>query len=96
MMTNKRIMFLETVAFLFLVTRDDLSQTKQRTSECNKHYYEFWRMIHLELNMEQIIRIVQKSIIILMYIFRSGIVTSRSQNLFSVYQKTFSDLISRS
>ena len=32
MMTNKRNMLLETVAFLFLVTRDDVSQTRRTTS----------------------------------------------------------------
>ena len=51
-------------------------------------------MIHRELNMEQLIRIVQNSIIRLMYIFRSGLVTPRIQTSFLGYQQTFSDLIS--
>ena len=46
--------------------------------------------------MEQLIRILQKSTIRLMSIFRSGLVTPRSQTSFLGYQKTFSDFISSS
>ena len=69
MITNKRNMLLETVAFLFLVTREDVSQTRRTTSECNEHYYGLWRMIQREFNMEQLIRIFQKIIIKLQAIF---------------------------
>ena len=96
MMTNKRNMFLEMAAFMFLVTRENVSQTRRTAPECNEHYYGLWRMIQPKLNMEQIIRIVQKSIIRLMSIFRSGIFTSRSQTSFSGYKETFSNLISSS
>ena len=51
MMTNKRNMLLETVAFLFLVTKDEFSQTRQTKSECNGHNYGLCRIIQRELNM---------------------------------------------
>ena len=74
-MTNKRNMFLEMVAFLFLMTRDDVAHNRQKKTDCNKHYYGLWRMINREFNMEQLIRIVQKIIISLMSVFMSGIST---------------------
>ena len=46
--------------------------------------------------MEKLIWIFQKSIIRLMYIFRSGLVTSTIQTSFSGYQQTFYDLIGSS
>ena len=51
-------------------------------------------MIQLEFNMEQLIQILQKIIIKLISIFRSGIDTSRNQTSFPGYQKTFPNLIS--
>ena len=93
-MTNKRKLLLETVAFLFLLTRDNISQNRWITSECNKHYHGLWRMIQRVFNMEQLIRILQKSIIKLISIFRSGLDTSRNQTSFPGYQKTFPSLIS--
>ena len=68
MITNKRNTFLETSAFMFLVTRDDVSHTRRTALECNEHYYELWIIIQREFN----IQIVQKSIIRLISIFMSG------------------------
>ena len=62
-MPNKRNMLLETVACLFLFSRDDVSQGQRLTSEANEHTYGMWRMILREFNMEQLIQIVQKAII---------------------------------
>ena len=96
MMTKKRNMLPKTVAFLFLVTRDDVSQNRQTSSYFNEHYNGLWRMIQREFNMEQLIRIVQKSIIRIMYIFKIGLGTSRIKTSFLGYQQNFSDLISSS
>ena len=95
MITNKQNMLLETIAFLFLVTRDNISQTRRTTFECNGHYYGLWRMIQQEFNMKQLIRIFQKSIIKLQVIFESDLVTLRSATEISGYQHTFPDLINR-
>ena len=39
MMANKQNMLLETVEILFFITRDDVFQTRQNTSECNEHTF---------------------------------------------------------
>ena len=92
-MTNKRNMLLKTISFLFLVPRDDVSQTRRLTEEGNKHLYELWRMILQDFDMEQLIWIVQKSIIKLQAIFESGLVASRSNSTSKGYQKSFPDFI---
>ena len=93
MMTNKRNMLLEKISFIFLVPRDDVSQTRRLTEDGNEHFYVLWRMILREFNMEKLIRIVQKSIINIQAMFDSGLVTSRSNILFKGYQQSFPDFI---
>ena len=86
MMTNNRNMLLETISFIFLVLRDDVSQTRSLMEAGNKHFYGLWRMILQEFNMELLIWIVQKSIIKLQGIFESGLGTLRSNSAFKEYQ----------
>lgn len=73
-------MLLETVACLFLFSRDDVSQGQRLTSEANEHTYGMWRMILREFNMEQLIRIVQKAIIKNNALFESGLEAFRSKS----------------
>ena len=86
---------LETVGFLFLVTRSNVnvSQSRRITSKCNKFFYGIWRMILQEFNMEQLICIVQKSAIKLSSIFESDLKTARSKGSFSDYQETTAEFI---
>ena len=81
------------ISFIFLVPRDDVSQTRRLTEDGNEHFYVLWRMILREFNMEKLIRIVQKSIINIQAMFDSGLVTSRSNILFKGYQQSFPDFI---
>ena len=92
-MTNKRNMLLETISFIFLVPRDGVSQTQCLAEEGNEHFCVLWIMILWELNMEQLIQIVQKSIIKLQAIFESSLFTSRSNSTFKGYHKSFPDFI---
>jgi hypothetical protein len=64
MMANKWNMLLETVGILFLIARDDVFHTRQNTSEFNEHTFGKWRTMSssCEFNMDQLIRIVQKTI----------------------------------
>ena len=87
MTTNNRNMLLETISFIFLVPRYDVSQTRRLTEEGKKHFYGLWRMILREFNVEKLIRIVQKSIINPQAIFESGLVTFRSNSAFKGYQQ---------
>ena len=89
MMANKRNMLMESIGLLFLVTRSDVLHPRRATSECNEHTYGFWRMLLREFNLEQLIRIVDRSNIRLDAIFESNLVTSRSHTSFSGYQQTF-------
>ena len=93
MMTNKRNVLLETVPFMFLVARDDMSQTRRLAEEENEHVYGLWRMVLREFNMEHLIRIVQKRIIKRDVMFESNLVASRSRFAFKGYHKTFPDFI---
>ena len=93
MMTNKRNMLLESIGILFLVARSDVSQPRRATSEPNEHSYGAWRMLLREFNMEQLLRIVEKSKIKLDAIFESGLVTSRSKTYFKGYQQTYPEFI---
>ena len=88
MIANKRNMLLETVGLLFLVTRCDVSQSRRITSECNEHTYGMYRMHTREFNVEQLIRINQKTDIRLGAIFESDLVTTRSNSSFKGYQRT--------
>lgn len=45
MLPNKRNMWLETIAVLFLTARDDVSKTRGLTSECNEHFFGMIRTI---------------------------------------------------
>jgi hypothetical protein len=95
MMTNKRNMVLETIGLLFLVTRSDVTQPRRLTSEANEHTYGCWRMVLREFNMEQLIRIVQKTSIRMDAIFDGGMVISRSKSVFKGYQNTFPDYLTK-
>lgn len=93
MMPNKRNMLLETIGILFLVTRDDVMHPRRNTSECNEHTFGMWRTIRREFNMEQLVRIVQKSILRTNCIFEGNLATHRSKRGGSGYQATFPDFI---
>ena len=93
MMANKRNMLLESVGILFLVCRDDVHHPRRLTSECNEHTYGNWRMILREFNVEQLIRIVQKSMIKTNALFESQLVTSRSSTTFKGHQNTFPEYL---
>ena len=94
MLANKRNMVLESVGVLFLVSRDNVVHMRRCTSECKEHTYGFWRMLLREFNMEQLIRIVERSNTRLDAIFESNLVTSRSDTTFKGYQQTFPEFLS--
>ena len=73
-------MLLETVACLFLFSRDDVSQGQRLTSEANEHTYGMWCIILREFNMEQLIQIVQKAKIKNNVIFELGLEAFRSKS----------------
>ncbi len=77
-MTNKQNMLLELIGLLFFVTWKDVTQPRGTTSECNEHTFGMYPMILREFNMEQLICIVQKSLIRIDAIFESNLVASRS------------------
>jgi hypothetical protein len=95
MMTNKQNMLLETVRILFLVARDDVFHTRRNTSECNEHTFGMWRTMSSprEFNMDQLIRIVQKTNIRTNAIFSSQLKTHRSKNRVRGYQSTFEEYV---
>jgi len=93
MMANKRNMVLETIGLLFLVARDDVLHPRRNSSECNEHTYGMWRTMAREFNMDQLIRIVQKSDIKTNCIFGGSLRTHRSKDGLSGYQATFADYI---
>ena len=66
---------------------------RRLTSECNEHTYGFWRMILREFNVEQLIRIVDRSNIRLEAIFQSNLVTARTHTSFKGYQQTFPEFL---
>ena len=94
MMTNKRNMVLETIGLLFLVTRSDFLRPRRATSECNEHTFGMWRMILREFNMEQLMRISEKSNIWMNAMFESNLVASRYNGAFKGYQMTFPEFLS--
>ena len=89
---------METVGVLFLVTQDDVFQSRQNTSECNEHTFGMWRSMTSprEFNMDQLIRIVQKTNIRIDAIFESDLKTQqqRSRDGLSGYQATFDEYVS--
>jgi hypothetical protein len=89
MIANKRNIVLETVGFMFLVTRADVWLHMLLTSESNEHTCGGWRQLLREFNMEQLIRIVWKHNVKLNAIFESNLVTARSGSSFSGYAQTF-------
>ena len=91
MMANKRNIVLETVGFMFLVTRADVWLHILLPSESNEHTYGGWRQLLREftMDMEQLIRIVWKHYVKLNAIFKSNLVTARSGSSFSGYAHTF-------
>ena len=91
MLANKRNMLLETVGTLFLVTRNDVTQLRRCTSECNEHIHGIYRMIRPDFNVSQLIQIHQKTNIKLDAMFDSGLVMSRSSSSFSGYTNTIDD-----
>ncbi|KAL3790515.1 hypothetical protein HJC23_007664, partial [Cyclotella cryptica] len=62
----------------------DVFQGHRLTSEANRHTYGLWRMILCELNMEQLIRIVQKATIKNNAMFESNFDALQS-NMMKVY-----------
>jgi hypothetical protein len=95
MMANKQNMLLETVGILFLVARDEVFHTRQNTSECNEHTFGMWRSMSSshEFNMDQLIRIVQKTNIKTNAIFSSQLKTCRSRDSLGGYQSTFEEYV---
>ena len=93
MLANKRNMLLETISFLFVVTRSDVSQPRRATSECNEHTCGCWRMIQSDFNMEQLTRIVDKIRIRFDAIYNSGLVTARSNCTLKGYLSTFREFV---
>ncbi len=91
-MTNKQNMLLESIGLLFLVPRKDVTQPRRAISECNEHTFGMYCMTLWEFNMEQLICIVQKSIIRLDAIFESNLVASRSIG-FKGYQGSVPDFL---
>ena len=94
MMTNKRNMVLETVGVMFLVSRSDVKHSRRCISEGDEHFYGFWRMMLREFNMEQLIRIVDRTNIRLAAMFAENLVILRSNTTFRGYQQTFSEFLS--
>lgn len=93
MLANKRNLLLETFGVMFLVARRDVAQPRRTMLECNEHTYGMWRMQLREFNIEQLIRIIQKSVIKLDSIFASGLEISRKNAGLSGYQATLSGFI---
>ena len=93
MLANKRNFLLETFGVMFLVARKDVAQPRRTTSECNEHTYGMWRMQLREFNIEQLTRIVQKSLIMLDCVFASGLEVSRKNAGLSGYQATLPSFI---
>jgi hypothetical protein len=87
MIANKRNMVLETVGIMFLVAKKDVEHPRRTTSECNDHTYGMWRMMLWEFNVEQLIRIVQKSMIKVDFIFASSLLISQSNAGLCGYQE---------
>jgi len=93
MFANKRNMLVESIGLLFLLPRSDVLHPRRLTSECNEHTYGFWRMMLREFNVEQIIRIIDRSNIRLDAIFLSNLVTARNHTSFKGYQQTFPEFL---
>jgi hypothetical protein len=88
MIANKCNMLLETVRIMLLVARKDVEHPRCTNSECNEHTYGMWRMMLRKFNVEQLICIVQKSMIKLDCIFVSSLLISRSNAGLCGYQET--------
>ena len=93
MLPNKRNMLLETLSLLFLVTRSDVSQPRRMTSEANEHTYGCWRVIQSDFNLEQLVRIVDKSKIRSDAIYTSGLLTARSNCALKGYVSIFCEFV---
>ena len=91
MLPNKRNMCLDTIGYLFLFPRSDVSYRRCLNSEPNEHTYGMWRMIFREFNMEHLIRFFQKNNFRTGCIFESDLAVSRSNTTFKCYQSKFSD-----
>ena len=87
MMANKCNMLLELVGIFFL-WRGDACYPRRLTSECNENTYDNWRMIIREFNMEQLVRIVQKSNLNTDTLVEIQLVTSTSSTTFRGCQQT--------
>ncbi len=86
-------MLLETLSLLFLVTRSDVSQPRRMTSEANEHTYSCWCVIQSDFNLEQLVRIVDKSKIRSDAIYKSGLLTARSNCTLKGYLSTFREYV---
>ena len=60
MLFNTISMVLETVATIFLVTREDVKTPRRLTSEANEHTYGSWRIVIREFSIDQVIGIEEK------------------------------------
>jgi hypothetical protein len=78
---------------MFLVARKDVEHPQCTTIECNEHTYGMWRMMLREFNVEQLICIVQKSMIKLDCIFASSLLISWSNAGLCGYQETMPGFI---
>ena len=95
MMANKRNMVLETVAILFLVTRDDFPQPRRATSEPNEHVYGMLRMLLREFTVVDVNDLVNKIRLKMNSLFRGNLVADRS-NAMKGYLGTLPDFLANS
>ena len=94
-MANNRNMVLETVAILFLVTRDDFPQPRRATSEPNEHVYGMLRMLLREFTVVDVNDLVNKIRLKMNAIFGGNLVVDRS-NTIKGYSGTLPDFLASS
>ena len=95
MLANKRNMVLETVALLFLATRDDYPQPRRGMSEPNEHTYGMLRMLLREFTVVDVNDRVNKIRLKLNSVFQGNLVVGRS-NTWKGYQGTLPDFLASS
>ena len=82
-----------TIAFLFLVSRSDVSYPRYCTCDSNEHVYGMCRNLLWEFNMENIVHIVDKKIQKAKAIFESDLLTSMTTSAFKKYKEIFPDFV---
>ena len=95
MLANKRNMVLETVAIMFLVTRDDFPQPRRGTSEPNEHTYGMLRMLLREFTVADVNDLVNKVRLKINSLFRGNLVIDRSKSM-KGYAGTLPDFLASS